>query len=419
MLTIGRLLRENSVPLRVVERISLSQAAMNDFNQKSSASAVFENGAGAMGPLSGGSLSGTPSNSYPSGPSSGSHTSLRESVNPPLRESGEQRIVSVPLSNQILQNSTHDASRLSYVSLREAKGRSYSTDARSSADASAGGASSYISLVSRNEPSHVSSGIPASKSPPPMSRSPMPQEPTGVEWDKILQQSAVLVERMDNRRAQNSSEAYFNLDNDVSTRQQVTDGRMMRGKSPPPLPQHLRAMSGFAQSTEERTTSYMRSLRCVQRPIALSKLLVDGEGKSASYSLYSNSHPASLFAFVSGSRSHNVPPPPNIAAQAWPNSTPGHYTVHQTSSASDVARIMGWNIGVQASAAGRTYVSPGTVYGQQMSSYDVRAPAGGRSQSAAAGHMYVASSFVTRPSRMHHSGRTTSDQAGYNFAVLT
>jgi hypothetical protein len=217
------------------------------------------NGAGASGSLSSGSTNRSPS-------SSGSHVSLRESVNPPLRESGEQRIMCVPLSNQILQNSTKDV-RVSYLPLGEVKIRAYY------ADTSHPSGNTNVSC-GRNEPKD--------KSPPPMGRS---QEPMCVEWDKISKQSAVLAERLDYSRARNSAIpniASWRDDNQKRNAEVVSLRAQVREQSPPSIAQgdqgfksqYLRNMTGFAASPDVRTTSYQQSYRYVQHQFQIESSMV-------------------------------------------------------------------------------------------------------------------------------------------------
>jgi hypothetical protein len=240
---------------------------MNDFN-----------GVGASGSLSSGSINRSPSSSYAS---SGSHVSLRESVNPPLRESGEQRIMSVPLSNQILQSSTQDV-RVSYLHLGEAKTRAYYTDT------SHPSGNTNVSR-GRNEPNDVSTGMPSSKSPPPVGRC---QEPMCVEWDKISKQSAVLAERMDYSRARNSvipNIASWRDDNQKRDAEVASLRALVRAnvheKSPPSVApgeqnfksQYLRTMTGCAASPDVHTTSYQQSYRYVQHQFQIESTMVSSE----------------------------------------------------------------------------------------------------------------------------------------------
>ena len=126
--------------------------------------------------------------------------------------------------------------------------------------------------------------------------------------------------------------------------------------------------------------------------------------------------PAAPLGLLLSSRGHDLQPPPqNVAPQgAWTSSVP--QTMHQSSSTSDVARIMGWNY------ANHTRVGHGTGYGQQMSPFDVHAqPHVGRARSTAVGqmHPYGASSLVQRALHMH-DGRAASDQgSGYSYPILT
>jgi len=239
---------------------------MNDFN-----------GVCASGSLSSGSTNRSPSSSYAS---SGSHVSLRESVNPPLRESGEQRIMSVPLSNQILQNSTQDV-RVSYLHLGEVKTRAYYTDTHPSGNTNVS--------RGRNEPNEVSTGMPSSKSPPPVGRF---QEPVCVEWDKISKQSAVLAERMDYSRARNSvipNNASWRDDNQKRDAEVASLRSLVRAnvheKSPPSnaqgeqnfKSQYLRTITGFAASPDVRTTSYQQPYRYVQYQVHIESTMVSSE----------------------------------------------------------------------------------------------------------------------------------------------
>ena len=241
---------------------------MNDFN-----------GVGASGWLSSGSTNRSPSSSYAS---SGSHVSLRESVNPPLRESGEQRIMSVPLSNQILQHSTQDV-RVSFLHLGEAK-----TRAVCYADTSHPSGNTNVSR-GRKEPNDVSSSMPSSKSPPPVGRC---HEPMCVEWDKISKQSAVLAERMDYSRARISkvSNVASWRDDNQNRAAEVAPLRTpvranVQEKSPPSIAQseqvfksqYLRTMTGFVASPDVRTTSFQQSYRYVQHQFLIKSSMVSSE----------------------------------------------------------------------------------------------------------------------------------------------
>jgi hypothetical protein len=133
----------------------------------------------------------------------------------------------------------------------------------------------------------------------------------------------------------------------------------------------------------------------------------------------SNPRPPPPLGLLFSSRGHDLQSPPqNVAPQgAWTNSVP--QTMHQSSSTSDVARIMGWNYGNHAR------VGHGTGYGQQMSQFDVHAqPHGGRARSTAVGQVYPygASSVVQRALHMY-DGRAASDQgsgysSGYSYPVI-
>ena len=91
----------------MVERIPLSQAVIHNITQNSKITSEvvnvdnYGNGHSRSSPHScGNTASGTPSGTY---------TSLRESVNPPLRDSGEQRCIAVPYSAQIISGIAQEA----------------------------------------------------------------------------------------------------------------------------------------------------------------------------------------------------------------------------------------------------------------------------------------------------------------------